>query len=542
MQFRFSFHMETGKVTGVFERLTGYGMQSPVHNQAGTVGARTTPDGSGTACTREPTREPAFRVTTQCGSFAAVNANGTGSPVRTWWLMVAVGWSVLFAAIQPVRAETYEVGPGQELSALEEVPWESLEAGDVVLIHARSEPYRSKWVLCRRGTAEQPIIVRGVPAEDGSLPVIDGRDARTRSALNFWSEGRGVIKIGGANRPPDTTPAHIVIENLEVRSGRQPYRFTGRDGETPYLKNAASIFIEKGEHITIRGCTLHDSGNGLFSSQNTKELLVEGCSIHGNGVEGSIYEHNNYTSAEGITFQFNYFGPLREGCPGNNLKDRSAGMVVRYNWIEGGNRALDLVDARFETDSYRNTFVYGNVLVKLDDRGNNQVVHYGGDSDETGRYRKGALYFFHNTVVSYRSGTTTLFRLSTNDETVQCHNNIFYVTGPGRRLAVLAEAGQAELYRNWIKPDWRPSHSGLTGEIRERDRLVTGESPGFMDEQARDFRLAEGSPCIDAGGDLAEAVLPDHRPTFQYVPHASRQPRPPSDRPDLGAFEFPADR
>lgn len=54
-------------------------------------------------------------------------------------------------------------------------------------------------------------------------------------------------------------------------------------------------------------------------------------------IESSIYKHNSYTESQGIVFEFNHYGPLRAGCPGNNLKDRSTGTVIRYNWIEGGN-------------------------------------------------------------------------------------------------------------------------------------------------------------------------------------------------------------
>ena len=98
----------------------------------------------------------------------------------------------------------------------------------------------------------------------------------------------------------------------------------------------------------IRNCILRDSGNGLFIGANdgqTQDILIEGNWIYDNGIEGSIYQHNTYTAAIGITYQYNHMGRLREDCGGNNLKDRSAGLVVRYNWIEDGNRQLDLVDA-----------------------------------------------------------------------------------------------------------------------------------------------------------------------------------------------------
>ena len=60
-----------------------------------------------------------------------------------------------------VSAETYEVGTGGKLAGLNLVPWESLQAGDTVLIHARNEPYRSKFVLCRAGKPDAPITRRG---------------------------------------------------------------------------------------------------------------------------------------------------------------------------------------------------------------------------------------------------------------------------------------------------------------------------------------------------------------------------------------------
>ena len=158
-----------------------------------------------------------------------------------------------------------------------------------------------------------------------------------------------MVKIGGASVPPDTLPAHIVIENLEIRSGRPPFTFTNHSGgvET-YASNAASMYVEKAEHLVIRNCVLHDSGNGLFIGAYdgaTQNILVESNHIYDNGIENSYYQHNTYTAAIHLTYQFNRMGRLRDNCGGNNLKDRSAGLVVRYNWIEDGNRQLDLVDA-----------------------------------------------------------------------------------------------------------------------------------------------------------------------------------------------------
>ncbi|NOX55997.1 MAG: polysaccharide-degrading enzyme [Planctomycetes bacterium] len=456
----------------------------------------------------------------------------------------SVVWLVAFPAL--ALAKTYEVGPDKKYANIDDVPWEVLNAGDRVLIHWRPEPYRAKWVVCRRGTRERPIIISGVLGPKGQQPVIDGRSAVTRPELQFWNEERGVIKIGGANVPEDTLPAWIVLENLEVRSGRPPFRFVSRRGVLPYARNAAAIYVEKGEHLVIRGCTIRDSGNGLFIGPETSDVLIEGCRIEGNGIEGSGYEHNAYTAALGIVFQFNRFGPLRSGCAGNNLKDRSAGLVIRYNWIEGGNRQLDLVDAEDserhrDHASYRETFVYGNVLVERDGDGNNQIVHYGGDSGEEEWYRQGTLYFYHNTVVSQRSGTTVAFRLSTNGETVDCRNNIFFVTAPGRHLALMTTSGRAMLGRNWLKTGWRISHERFRGSVVGLESSLTGDRPGFVDPARGDLHLQATSPCVNAGAALPEALQRRHPVLFEFSATDFPVRRVQDAKPDIGAFEFGGD-
>jgi hypothetical protein len=387
--------------------------------------------------------------------------------------------------------------------------------------------------------------VRGVPDAGGILPVIEGSNAVTRTQLNFWNEERGVIKVGGANQPPDTMPRHIVIEALDIKSARPPFRFTGRNGDTAYADNAAAIYVEKGEAITVRGCILRDCGNGFFCASGSSNVLVEGCFITDNGIEGSIYQHNTYTEARGITFQYNRFGPLRAGCPGNNLKDRSSGCSIRYNWIESGNRQLDLVDsdhsALYGDPAYRATFVYGNVLLEPDGAGNNQICHYGGDSGVLERYRKGTLHFFHNTVYSTRAGTTTLLRLSSGEETAECRNNVVQVTAGGTYLAMLDDTGRANLYSNWLRTGWRLSHSNPTAAVVAVSGILTGADPGFTNAPAQDFGLLTNSPCVNQGQALAGLVPPAHLPGREYARHQAGVARRHDGRPDIGAFECGVD-
>jgi hypothetical protein len=454
----------------------------------------------------------------------------------------AVFWPLLLAAA--AQAAVYEVGPGKPLARIGDVPWHTLQPGDTVLIHWSPEPYREKWVLCRQGTEAAPITVRGVLNDEFLRPVVDASGAVTPAPLNYWNEERSLLKIGGANTPPDTMPRWIVIENLDLRGARPGRGFTGDDGTSrEYSINAASIHIEKGENIVIRNCVLSDSGNGLFIGSSAtapaRDVLVEANWIHSNGNEGSIYEHNSYTEALGITFQFNLYGPLREGALGNNLKDRSAGLTVRYNWIESGNRQLDLVDAGaaplLNDPAYRETFVYGNILVEPAGAGNRQIVHYGGDSGQAARYRKGTLWFYHNTVISTRTDRTTLFRLSTNDERCEAWNNVFFVNGSGTTLSLLDQTGLLNLERNLINPGWVASFVPLTGAVTGANPQVETDGAYFWDFTAQEYQPLPESPMLGAAVELPATLRERHPVLRNYVKHLGAAPR--VSTAALGALE-----
>jgi hypothetical protein len=434
------------------------------------------------------------------------------------------------------------VGPGQEYEAPGDVPWENLAPSTLVRIHYRDTPYRAKWVINVTATAEDPVVVLGV-AEDGRRPVISGEDAVTRTQLSYWNDERSVIKIGGSSIPknPDA-PSHIYIQGLDIQSARPGYYFTDDNGdEDQYLANAATVHIETGDAITISDCLLHDAGNGLFSSPESSNVVIRGNHVYDNGVEGSSLQHNSYTESRGIVFEYNHYGPLRSGCGGNNLKDRSCGTVIRYNWIESGNRQLDLVETDSDTirddPSYDVTFVYGNVLIEPDDAGNSQVLHYGGDNNNTGMYRTGTLYFYHNTVVSTRSGNTTLMRLSTVDVSARVFNNILYASAGGSHFAITSGNGQSELESNWLPSGWRETHeTELAPNATVTDfGNIEGTEPGFIDVNDQDFHLTGASPALDAGCELPVDVE-NYLPEYQYIRHRKTEARPDAETSDIGAY------
>jgi hypothetical protein len=446
-----------------------------------------------------------------------------------------------------LKGTVYEVGPGKGLTSLHQVPWGKLMPGDKVLIYWRNEPYKEKFALSRMGSENAPIVVSGVPGPNGQLPVLDGKGATVVSEFSFPNDNRCVIKVGSArfegSQPPRNV-GHIIIENLDVRSAHEDHTYIDRGTEKKYSKNASPIYVEYADNIIIRNNIFSDSGNGLFTTSNCNNVLVEGNYLIDNGVLNSIYEHNVYMAGKNLIFQYNYFGPLKKGSSsiGNNIKTRGAGEVIRYNFIEGGNRALDLVDGgSFANDpSYHETHVYGNVIVDIGQGTNPAMVHYGGDSGNYDRYRRGTLYFYNNTVVNMRprNSNQAIFQLDKIDQKVVATNNIFYFTSENAYLKGSSN-GTYEINNNWIVAHWKlgREENELTETKVSINGMLTGESPGFISFDNQDFRLAAGSACINVGSPLHPKVQSKHDVLFQYVKHQSAEKRPQDGKMDIGAYE-----
>lgn len=503
--------------------------------------------------------------------------------------VVLLGAALCFTLSVNLSATVYRVGPGQALESIGDVPWEVIAAGDLVEIYWRSTPYRDKFIIAGQGSAAAPIVVRGIPNPAGELPVLDGWGATTRTALNYGGEARGIIKIGysciparvppcawfeskgnncvtsfpcpgaGDNTTYDGDPSYITIEGLHLlhfRPGENPneHDFINDGGDVEwydfnlqqivpvkYQVNAAGIFIESGRNITIRNCIFEDGGNGIFSDEFTHDLLIEGCRFTGNGTVGSDRQHNAYTEAHGVTYQYNWMGSLRDGAAGNNLKDRSSDTVIRYNWIEGGGRQIDLVDTGsqdvFNDAGYQNTYVYGNVLIETHDEGNRQIVHFGGDQPDVSLYRKGNLYFHHNTVLSYRTSVTSLFRLHNHGQ-VYCRNNIIYlaVNTATSALSIMDidedPVLNIEFSRNWVNQGVVVQHQ--FGTVSD---LIQTKDPGFGDLVGGDLTLRGDSVCRDVSFALVGNGA-SHPALCEYQLHQYGSARRASGTSDLGAFEY----
>jgi len=456
----------------------------------------------------------------------------------------------------PGSSHTYDVGPGKTYATIGAVPWYALGSGDTVRIFWQATPYHEQILISGTGTAEAPIRVCGVAGPNGELPVLSGENAIAGPNLNFTSylpnQEQAIIAIErGDGQSYYYKPAYITIEGLAVSGANQYNQHTRTDGTiVPWGDSASSIAVVGGDNITVRGCTLSDSGMGFFTLSKdeveatlVRNVLLEGNNIFGNGTVGSWLEHNVYTQTLGVTVQFNRFGRLRDGSLGGNLKDRSAGTVVRYNYIEGTARLIDLVDAQehiqhaLADPRYRETFVYGNILISGPNDAE-RLVHYGGDTEGFEQnFRKGTLYFYNNTVIMSANKEdfwyTIVVDASTNDEHVDMRNNAFVVKGT-TQLLMLSRTGQLNLGVNWITAGYANSRPDFTGTVTGGGGVIVGTDP-ILDVNLRPLA---GSPLIDKASALAPAAAISNPILNEYDDQAKGKVRNITGSAlDIGAFE-----
>ncbi|WKB54673.1 hypothetical protein [Eleftheria terrae] len=448
------------------------------------------------------------------------------------------------SACEPGKGKDYQVGPGAgQLSDLNQVPWDKLVAGDTVRVFYRAEPYHGKVLLAAQGTADKPVRLCGVRGPNGERPVLDGKDAVSRRGLAYGHElheSRSVIVVNRLQTQDwQAYPRHLQIDGLQIRGARPGNYFTDSTGvRRQYVEFGACLWVERVHNMVIADNEITDCSQAIFSNSKedgdfavTRNLRIAGNHFHNNGLKGVELLHTTYIQTAGVIYEFNRYGPMREGAAGNSIKDRSTGTVVRYNRIEDGAHALDLVETEDYYNShakndptYRYTYVYGNQIVKDGRKGT--TIHYGGDhAGNEASYRKGTLYFFNNTVHLTGGDYAVVFQLSTTDEKAEVWNNVFMfdrdIEFPRMRekqdnaepFALPSQTGGiVNLGRNWIDAKWSdagPWHK-VGGQLNGAANLITGTTPPV---DPATMQPLPGSPVLDAG---QEAPLAARNVTVQY--------------------------
>lgn len=491
----------------------------------------------------------------------------------------------------------FDVGPGKAYTALGQLPWSQLKGCDTVRIYAK--PNNGKYnemLLISAGTDLAPTApnkfmrVIGMPDPvTGARPIISGRNAtqletlpgQAPRSLQYHDNGStsrilyklGLVMVGpqlGYNY--NNGPAgYIGIENLDIRNATYNAPFTdGKHGtEDVYSSFGSCLYVEAAAHLVVKNNLLHNCSNGLFiNSKNStvvelsQDVLIEGNKIYNNsnptitGVTNGYSEHNSYTEARDIIFQYNYFGDVRPDAHGDCLKDRSSGLIVRYNTFASTcNILLNLMDSTgggqliYGDAEYSKTYVYGNLFDVAPPVGQGaNLVTYGGDSGALDNYRQGTLFFYNNTMMvkgdaKYEDYAETLmFDLTMPSAVADVKNNVFYaspstVGASGKVQAMAIGQGTVNMANNWVSPNATQYWAGhLSGALVTgwNTNIGSNNQPLFVNEAQHNFRPAAGSPLIDAGNDLSNLSI-SNLPLVEPSPIGVRKQ---DWMIDIGAFEY----
>ena len=412
--------------------------------------------------------------------------------------------AIMAGGAASAHAATYEVGPGRTYAQLTDVDG-IVGPGDVVLLHGDGT-YAGGARFETSGTAEAPIVIRGVPV-GGRRPVIAG--------------GVNTIEVA-AN--------HYVLEQLDLSGG------------------SSRCYYHHGHAVVMRDSIVHDCPKqGILGADNDSgSLTLERVEVTRSG--GGDRDHQIYMATDEIAHPGSVFRMagswVHDGNGGNNVKSRAERNEIYFNWLENAYyHELELIGADPaggvpEGQAREDSDVVGNVLFK---RREFNAVRFGGDAtgQSNGRYR-----FAFNTVVM-ADPDAAVFRLFDGLETLEAYGNVLWSPGPGGVRVVRdveAEwAGGGRLIagdRNWVE-------AGSTFVPPEWTGTVSGADPGFVDFAAADLRPAAGSPLRDAGPSATPGVPGREFPGGLFPPESQPLTRAvglvgrPGDGPlDIGAFEF----
>jgi hypothetical protein len=376
-------------------------------------------------------------------------------------------------SVDPAATGTdYEVGPGKTYTTIQSVPMNTMPAGSTVRIWNTDttgvspttyhEYFEIGYHTSPAGTATQPMRVVGCPDSLGNLPTVDGANATGASWVSTAAAaGYGIASVWlGSSayayyQAGNPQSQYIIIEGLHLRHAGPSYTYTPPAGgaAVAWVNGASCINVRAGANLVFVGNDADTCTDGIFSDFNANNAwggnvlwsLWEGNHVHGSGVNGQAGTHQAYLQGWGQVLQFNRFDLMTSGAQGGNVKLRSIGDVVRYNYIgDGALRQIDMVEIQdapqymtFEgylstagqsncnfsfwclgdtmganilagwQEAYHQAFVYGNVSTSSTATYSH---HFGGDVGATGMSnRLGYLYFYSNTWIYTHSGASILF-------------------------------------------------------------------------------------------------------------------------------------
>ena len=374
-----------------------------------------------------------------------------------YWLLF-LAWAGIVIPLADARV--YWIGPQRDTKDLRSIV-SSLQPGDIVNIDPGI--YREVMKIKAKGTADQPILIRGAGAQ---RPVFDAEGLPVSGA---GSEPRSIFQIEGS---------YIKMEYLECKNARNG-------------NNGAGIRLNGSTNTEIRDCFIHDCDMGIQGGDN-ETVLIERCDVGYNGTPTfDGYSHNFYMTGNRVVVR-NCF--IHDSRYGQNYKSRAHYNELWCNRILNSNEGeVGLVDGGSDTakpDS--NSLLAGNMIISKPDRTGNHIkfILFGAES---GGVHNGSLFMFSNMCIA-SSPQIEFIRIDDAKNHADIQKNIFWGSN-----YILSKDNLNQLLSGQF--NWIPKTAVIPVRFTES---MTGTEPGFLNLGKNDFRLRSDAPFLQGiSGDFA---------------------------------------
>lgn len=464
-----------------------------------------------------------------------------------WYLMILA--LIVHLAAGAAVVAVFLVGPGRTIQKVEDVA--RRVRGVVKAEMARRERERLERLLGK----PSPDVFRYRELPDARAASLGyGRVLRVGPGQAFARPSQAakaardgdVIEILGGEYAGDT--AIWQADDLLIRGVGGVVRLDAKGVTLPQHK---AIWIVQGDNVRIENVEFFNAKsrdrNGAGIRAEGKGLHVVSCFFHDNEcgiltnnvpdgwlrVEDSEFSRNGHASGQAHQIYVGGMGEfvltgcyLHETFVGSAVKSRARRTYIAGNRIvdEGRGRSNYTIDLSNGGEAY----VVGNILQQGPATENYTLVTY---APEGLRWEQNVLFVVHNTFVNDREGGN--FIRNHADAPVYAVNNVFAGEGSpaqGRVLLVgnLVDHGQG------LFGGFDETLGGAEGSGRNR----YAKSAGFVDRERFDYRLAPGSPAIDAAVPLPSELSRAVGPLLEYRHPLRAGERVVVGAPDVGALEF----
>jgi hypothetical protein len=412
--------------------------------------------------------------------------------------------------VSPQGNDTHPGSPGEPWRTIQHAA-DAVNPGDTVTVRAGA--YKEAVSFSRSGTQEAPITFAVTPGERATVQGLKLQPGA--SHLRFQGFTVTGFKYWGVECAGDNH--HVVFSRFQVEGGECGVHLTeGESGKPPAHGPVSHIIFEDsvirncqftavdctpgpGHHLTLRRLEVSGAGVGGGSSygadgigiERGSHLLIEDCHIHDNGGDGiDLNSRDRQGRAPGIIVRRNVVARNRL----NGIKVWAGGRVEgNALWGQGENPLLvGIFPCRAEI--VHNTVAY-NMWDK--DFGGRTYAATFGHPEESGPARPAVDLILHHNIFAFNTGPAhgepTGIYLGPGVRLVEEHHNVFF-SRPDNEIfaAFLGQDGREISRKDLVSGAWTRATGQGRGDLAADPRFVAGWPKV-------DLRLKPGSPAAGRG-------------------------------------------